>query len=763
MPPYPTKRRSRPRRPKSTSFLVKLSIFLLASLLITSFFAGFFYLLLLFQLPNIKSLNDYTPPLATQILADDGTLIGYLFKEKRVLVSLAELPPHLIQAFVASEDARFFKHRGLDFLGIIRALWKNIWAGEIIQGGSTITQQVTKSLLLSPEKSLSRKIKEAVLAYRLDHNLSKSDILYIYLNQIYLGHGAYGVEAAAQTYFGKKARDLTLPESALLAGLPQAPSRYSPLLHPQKAKERQRYVLKRMAEEDIISENESQAAEQTPLFFAIVQDPNLNMAHYFTDLVRKYLYQTWGSEFVLKAGLVVRTTLNLSFQKAAMEAVINGTKAVQGRHSYTRAIKRIPPDKIADYCPKPDQPLSKEDRKRADITTGVVAQIDPIAQTAKVCMGREWAILPLPSATASPDKGQEDDEGLAIKTDPPLPALSVGDVIRLRRDPVGHSLTILDEDQVEAALLCIESQTGSVKALVGGKNYGQTEFNRAVQARRQPGSSFKPIIYAAAIEKGLTPSSILMDTPVYFGGPHHWAPQNFDHKFLGPTTLRTGLIQSRNIVSIRILQRIGVSYAIRFAKQLGIASSLYPNLSLALGSSGVSLWEMVTAYNCFPTLGQRVSPFYIKQIFDRYNRKIYEYHPRPEMVMKPETAHTMVQLLESVVKEGTGRRLKALGKPVAGKTGTTNDFRDAWFIGFTPSYVAGTWVGIDDLTPLGSGETGAQAASPIVLEFFQKALSALPPQEFPVPQIQEKEPGASQSLWEEFKGSKGGSSSHNLE
>ncbi len=728
-----SKNQPRSKTKKWFRLWAKIFLFLLAFVFVSFLLTGFYYITLLFQLPNIKTLKDYNPPLATRILSADGTPIGYFFKEKRILVSLSELPPHVIQAFVASEDGRFFKHRGLDFLGIMRALWKNIWAGEIVQGGSTITQQVTKSLLLSPEKSLSRKIKEALLAYRLDQNLSKSDILYIYLNQIYLGHGAYGIEAAAQTYFGKKARDLALTESALLAGLPQAPSRYSPLLHPQKAKERQRYVLKRMAEEEFISETEAQAAAEIPLFFVSAQDPNLTLAPHFTDLVRKYLYQTWGSEVVLTAGLVVQTTVDLNFQKAAREAVANGAQAIQSRHVYKRTIKRIPPDKIGDYCPKLGQPIPKETRKMVEFTTGVVAQIDPIGQTAKVCLGQEWVTLPLPTLAAPPVQGQEDKEGQVNKKEHPPQPIMIGDVIRLRWDPVHYSWAISDQNQVEAALLCIESQTGSVKALVGGKNYNQTEFNRAVQSRRQPGSSFKPIIYAAALEKGLTPASVIMDSPIHYGGSPPWTPQNFDHKFLGPTTLRTGLIQSRNIVSIKILQRIGIPYAIYFAQQLGISSLLYPSPSLALGSSGVSLWEMVTAYNCFPNLGQRVPPYYIKQISDRHGRTIYEYRPKTEAVMEPETAHTMTQLLEAVVKEGTGWRLKALGKPVAGKTGTTNDFRDAWFIGFTPAYTAGVWVGIDDLTPLGAGETGGQAASPIVLEFFQKALSNIPAQEFPVP------------------------------
>ena len=736
---------------------MKFFLFMLAFIFITSLLSGIFYLTLLFQLPNIKTLNDYNPPLATRIFSADGIEIGDLFKEKRFLIPLSEMPPHLIQAFVSSEDARFFKHSGLDFLSIFRALWKNIWAGEIVQGGSTITQQVTKSLLLSPEKSLSRKIKEAVLSYRLDRNLPKQDILYIYLNQIYLGHGAYGVEAAAQTYFGKKAHDLTLAESALLAGLPQAPSRYSPLLHLQKAKDRQRYVLKRMSEEGVISETEAQAAAQSPLFFTGSQDLNSIIAPHFIDLVRKYLYQTWGSEFVLQAGLTVQTTLDFSFQKAAQEAVLNGTQAIQGRHVYTRAIKNIPLENIDDYCPKPDQPYPKGNRKSTEFSTGVVVQIDSIAQTAKVCLDQEWVFLPLPKPKISvvQAKGQVDAEGLSIK-EIPQPALMIGDVVRLRRDPVTRSVTILDQNQVEAALLCVETSTGAIKALIGGKNYSQTEFNRAVQSRRQPGSSFKPIIYAAAIEKGLTPATVIMDSPIHFGGSPAWVPQNFDHKFLGPTTLRTGLIQSRNIVSIRILQRIGIPYAINFAQRLGISSSLYPNLSLALGSSGISLWEMVTAYNCFPNLGQRVLPYYIQQIFDRHKRLLYAYSPKSEQIMEPQTAYTMNQLLEAVVKEGTGWRLKSLGKPVAGKTGTTNDFRDAWFIGFTPQVTAGVWVGIDDLTPLGNGETGAQAASPIVLEFFQKALSQTAGQAFPVPMIREKDSGPFQGVLEEHKGAREG-------
>ena len=624
--PSSSKRSRRPAK-KRLSWISRIVLLVILLVILVGTPLVLYYGILLYQIPDITSLKDYQPALATRILAEEGTLIGLLFQEKRILVPLSDLPPLLIQAFIASEDSRFFKHRGLDFLSILRAVLKNIWAGEIVQGGSTITQQVTKSLLLTPEKSYSRKIKEALLAYRLDQNLSKEEILFIYLNQIYLGHGAYGIEAAAQTYFGKKARQLSLSESALLAGLPQAPSRYSPLLHPKKAKERQGYVLTRMAEEGFISETEALQAAGIPLAFNKNTNLNQLLAPHLIDMVRKFLFQAWGSDRVLNAGLVVQTTLDPLFQEAALAAVKNGTAQIQKRRNNT-----------------------------------------------------------------SPG-----------------------------------------QNSVEGALLCIEGASGAVKALVGGKDHSLTEFNRVVQSRRQPGSAFKPIIYSAAIDKGFTPATELNDAPLSFGGPVPWHPQNFDLKFLGPTTLRTALIQSRNIVSIKILQRIGVTYAVDYAKRLGITSALYPNLSLALGASGISLWEMVTAYNCFPNGGRRVSPYYIKRITDRTGRVLYEHQPKIEPVLDPDSAYIMTHLLEGVVKEGTGWRLKALGRPVAGKTGTTNEFRDAWFIGFTPQVTAGVWVGIDDLTPLGQGETGAQAAAPIFLEFFQKALTAVPALDFPVP------------------------------
>ena len=594
MPKKPSRRSARSSKFKTLKVFFFITAFIGAIFTI----AGFYYLFLIYQLPDIRSLQDYQPPLATQILSADGASLGFLFKEKRILVAPTELPPHLIQAFIASEDSRFFQHGGLDFLSILRAVWKNIWAGEIVQGGSTITQQVTKSLLLSPEKSFSRKIKEAFLAYRLDQNLSKRDILFIYLNQIYLGHGAYGVEAAAQTYFGKKSKELTLAESAMLAGLPQAPSRYSPFLNFQRAKERQRYVLKRMVEEGYLSSWQAQTAEQLPLHFARGSDSHWRRG----PPSQRHGPQIFISE--LRVGFCPASRAyrldhhrNGDFKKPPGKRWRTGPGRFTLRHLYSKPLRQIPPDKIEAYCQQLARPTANASKKNGPLRTGIIVQIDPVGKTARVCLGREWGVFPLPRRTAEPKNISPDDESAADREGPDL--FREGDVLNFRVEPGKPYLSLAEQNPVEAALICIDKTSGAIKALVGGKDYGQTEFNRATQAKRQPGSSFKPIIYAAGLDKGLTPASVLMDTPLVFGGSNPWSPQNFDRKFNGPTMLRTGLIQSRNIVSIRILQRIGVDYAIRYAQQLGITSSLYPNLSLALGSSGVSLAEMVTALQLF--------------------------------------------------------------------------------------------------------------------------------------------------------------------
>ncbi|MCX8044443.1 MAG: PBP1A family penicillin-binding protein [Desulfobacterota bacterium] len=578
-----------------------------------------------YDLPRIESLRDYRPPLVSEVYAARGELIGEFFIEKRYLVQLSDVAPIFIHALLAAEDAQFFEHKGINLWSIVRAAFKNISSFEIRQGGSTITQQIVKSLLLTPEKTLSRKIKEAILATRIEQYLPKEDILTLYLNQIYFGRGAYGVEAAARNYFGKSARDLTLAEAAFLAGLPKAPSYYQDV---KKALERRAYVLGRMAELGFIQEQERQKAEHEPLRLVEHAATSVAQAPYFLDYIKREIEKKYGAERLYNEGFRIETTLDLSMQKAAEAAVARG---------------------VADY----------------DRRTG-------------------------------------------------------------KKQP----------SEVQAALISLAPFSGHIKAMVGGKDYRQSQFNRAVQAQRQPGSAFKPIIYAAAIDKGYTPASIIVDSPfiVQRGEPcTFWEPQNYDRTFQGPTTLRKALTYSRNVVTVKIMKNIGIDHVLQYTKKLGIEGDIAAHLSLSLGTCSVSLLTMVRAYAVFCNLGSSIEPLAILRIIDRDGTVLEENPPRLSSAISPETAYIMTSMLQSVVEEGTGKKVRALNRPCAGKTGTTNDVRDAWFIGFTPRLVTGVWVGFDDMSPLGKHETGAVAASPIWLDFMQTACEGEPVQSFSVP------------------------------
>jgi penicillin-binding protein 1A len=584
------------------------------------------------DLPRLTSVKDYSPNVVTRVFSEHGEVIAEFFVEKRYAIPIEEMPTELIEAFIAAEDARFFEHQGVDFFSIIRALKKNITSMDIVQGGSTITQQITKSLLLTPEKSYARKIKEAILAYRIEKSLSKSDILSIYLNQIYLGHRSYGIEAAALTYFGKTASQLNLAESALLAGLPKAPSAYSPIRHFNRAKRRQRYVLERMVQRRYITEAEAREAAEVPIVITSAENKNITIAPYFTEHLRHYLKSTYGPEVLYSGGLQVYTPLNLFMQKTAQQAVEAGLAAFEEREGY--------------------------------------------------------------------------EEG---------------------------------EPHVQGALVAMEPQTGYVKALVGGVNFLENQFNRATQARRQPGSAFKPFVYAAALDKYYSATTTVIDSPLIFtlepdDDKKFWEPRNFDLKYIGPVTLRKALSASRNIVTIKILQDIGVGYVINYARTMGITSPLNHDLSLALGSSGVSLLELTRSYAVFANQGLLAEPVFITKVVDRDGVVLEENKPRLQQVISSPTAYLMTSLLQSVVDEGTGRRVRALKRTCAGKTGTTNDVRDAWFIGYTPDIIAGTWVGFDDQKPLGKNETGAVAASPIWLNFMEGVLEGTPMKTFSIPE-----------------------------
>ena len=580
------------------------------------------------DLPRIESLKDYAPALVTEVLSSSGERIAEFSVEKRYLIPLADMAPIFIKAILAAEDDKFFEHKGIDLWGIFRAALKNIRSFEIRQGGSTITQQIVKSLLLTSERKFSRKIKEAILATRIEQYLTKQDILTLYLNQIYFGRGAYGVEAASRVYFGKSAIRLTLPEAAFLAGLPKAPSSARNM---DKALERWRYVLGRMQELGFITAGERETADKAPPgFIPPPKDTSaIFKAPYFAEHVRREIEQKYGADMLYKGGLKVETTVDLNLQEAAEGAVQRGIEAFD-----KRAGKKNTPS------------------------------------------------------------------------------------------------------TVQSALLCMDPYTGHIRALVGGRDFHANQFNRAVQAQRQPGSAFKPVIYAAALDKGYTPATVFIDAPLVFeaAGPGiFWEPQNYDRTFTGPLTLRKALTQSRNIVTVKILKYIGADYVIDYARNLGMTGEFSPTLSLSLGTCSVSLLNLVRAYAVFCAQGVAAEPIFITRILGRDGTVLEDNRPRLAQAISPETAFLITSMLQSVVEEGTGKKVRALNRPCAGKTGTTNDVRDAWFIGFTPQLVAGAWLGYDDLSPLGKHETGAVAASPVWLDFMQQALHNEPVQPFKAP------------------------------
>lgn len=693
------------------------------------------------NLPYIGILEDYNPPTISVIYSSDGQIIGRFWEEKRIVVPLERIPKHVIHAFVAAEDARFFEHRGIDVIGIFRALIKNITARKIEQGGSTITQQVTRSLLLkNTKRTYRRKAREALLSIQIEKNFSKDRILFLYLNQIYLGHGAYGVEAAARTYFGKSVQELDLAEAALLAGLPQAPARYSPVTHFERAKKRQRYVLQRMREEGYITKDQEIKAYREPLKIIGKEEDYYRRAPYFTEYVRQYLVRKYGKERLYRGGLRVYTTVNLQMQKAAQDALQKGLAELDKREGYRGPIRHIEESELPSYKERMLSDLPPSELKPGSTVEALVEGVDDKRQRAELWIFGERGILPF--------SGME----WARKPDPELPyykakvkkiseVLTPGDVILVKirakaRPPFSWIVSLEQEPQVQGALLCMEPDTGKVRAMVGGRDFSVSQFNRAIQARRQPGSAFKPIIYAAALDKGMSPADVIVDAPFVSDNGNDervWKPRNYKGRFFGPTILRTALAKSRNVITVKILRKIGIDYVISYARLLGIKSPLSADLSLALGSSGLSLLELTRAYCVFASQGFLPRPIFVERVLDRNGQVIEENQSEAEQVISPQTAYVMTDLLKAVVQEGTGWRVKALHRPVAGKTGTTNDLRDAWFMGYTPQLATGVWVGYDDRTPMGKGETGSRAASPIWLYFMKQVLKSMPVEDFPVP------------------------------
>jgi len=694
------------------------------------------------NLPYIGSLREYNPPIITEIYGDDGQVIGRFWDEKRIVVSLDRIPRQLINAFIAAEDARFFKHEGVDFHSIFRAFIKNLVAGQIEQGGSTITQQVTRSLLLkSQERTYKRKAREAILSLQIEKSFSKEQILFLYLNQIYMGHGTYGVEAAALTYFDKKATGLNLAESALLAGLPQAPSRYSPIQNLDKAKARQKYVLERMREEGFISKAEEIEAFNAPIIITGKGESSFEKSSCFTEYVRRYLEKQYGRDLLYRGGLRVYTTVNLDMQRWADEALDEGLHELDKREGYRGPVRSLAPEEMEKFVRDSGDELRANPPEIGSTVQGVVDVVDDMNSRAIIKIGKESGILLLSDMkwARKPDPDLAYYEASVRK---PGDVLKRGDVILCKikekmASPYSWQLSLEQEPLAEGSVFVIETGTGQVKAMIGGRDFNISQFNRAIQARRQPGSSFKPIIYSAALDSGMTPSTVILDTPyISTMNPDEevWRPKNYKENFLGPTLFRTALIQSLNVITVKILKSVGVENVINYARRMGIESDLAPDLSLALGSSGLSLKEITTAYSVFANGGLLVEPFFIEKIEDRRGMILEENQTSYRDVIPIDTAYVMTDLLKGVVTEGTGWRIKALNRPAAGKTGTTNDLRDAWFIGYTHGLVTGVWVGYDDRRSMSKGETGSRAASPIWLNFMSKALEGRPVEDFIAPE-----------------------------
>ncbi len=716
------------------------------------------YLYISKSLPKVDTLADYRPPIITRVLSDDGSVIAELFEERRIIAPVSKMPKQLVQAFVAAEDANFFKHQGIDIVSIIRAAIKNIKAGGIVQGGSTITQQVAKSLLLTPERKFKRKFKEAILAYRMEKRLSKEEILYLYLNQIFLGHGAHGVQAAAENYFDKDVENLTLAECSILAGLPKAPSRYSPYRHYERAKDRQVYVLGRMVSEGFITQEEADQAAAQELVIRPRINQHLTNAAYFTEQVRRYLEDTYGEEQLYRGGLEVQTSMNLQMQLAAQAAVQANLRDHDKRRGYRGPLAVLTPEEEELFLSEQVVSFAEKTPQIDDFIEAVVSGSDKKSLHLRFA-DRQGRILLKETEWAGPIQQVKRTEAASGNANEQATRLPLGSRIQVRivnisaEDP--WQLSLEQEPQAQGALLAMDPHTGQIKVMVGGYDFRTSQFNRVLQARRLPGSAMKPLIYASALDKGYTPATVILDTPLIYkerlesGEIKEWKPKNYSKRFYGPVPLRTALAKSYNVITIKILEDIGVRYAANYARKLGIESDLAEDLTLGLGSSALTPMELARSYSVLANGGVRVAPTYINKVLDRDGKVIESNDPADfpagpmsgqkligqsrNRVISPETAYLTTNLLESVVQNGTGWRARSLKRPTAGKTGTTNDLKDAWFIGYVNQLLAVSWVGYDQERPLGKQETGSKAAAPAWVAFMLEATKDMPVEHFPVP------------------------------
>lgn len=792
------------------------------SVLVFALGGGYFFYHLSKELPQIITVADYHPLGVSQVYAIQGTertLVGEFYKERRFVVPPDKIPKLLVHAIISAEDDQFFSHQGVNLMAILRASIANLRAGQVVQGGSTITQQMAKTFLLTSERSFLRKAKELILAHRIEKNLTKNEILYLYLNQIYLGHGAYGIEAAAQVFFRKTADTLSLAEAAMIAGMPQAPGKFSPHLNPKKAKERQLYVLRRMLENGYISKAEQEAAAVEPLKIYDSEDVNEKYSPYWIEHLRQTLLEKYGEKKLFEEGITVEVPVKASTLLAARRALQEGLRAIDKRMGYRGPLQTLKTDvEIVDFIEKEnkeiavkklgfevltaDGRLDYQDSIRSSIESdsteglleagerykAVVLNNEADRKQARVSIGKAQATLPLAGLRWA--RSSKDFRAVGAEPNNTSAVVNRGDVIwvKVEKNTKGAIEVSLDQEPVvQGALFSVDVTNGEVLAFEGGYDFRESKFNRVLQAKRQPGSSFKPIIFASALENGYTPVSIIVDSPIVYedGDYGKWKPTNFEEKFYGDTTFRQALIKSRNVPTIKIVQSLSVPKVIEYARRIGIEAQFPQDLSISLGSAQATLYEMTKAYAVFPRFGRMVSPQFFSRVLDRSGKVLeanasqpipdvekivqdesiahqqssagaapeadasagvqtngdpgsviaskYPLPGDPTQVMDPRIAFVMTNLMKEVVAFGTGHAAQTLGRVSAGKTGTTNDYQDAWYIGFTPQVVTGVWVGFDALRSIGPGETGARAALPIWLSFMQEAMKDYPIADFQVP------------------------------
>ncbi len=795
------------------------------------------------SLPEVIKLEDYKPLLVSQVYDRNGKKIGEFFREKRVLIPYKEIPDIVVKAFLAAEDDKFFEHKGIDPQALFRAAIANMRAGKNVQGGSTITQQVAKTLLLTNERTFGRKIRDILLALQMEKNLTKEDILYLYLNQIYFGQSAYGIEMASQSYFRKPSKKLTIAEAAILAGLPKAPSDFSPTRNPQRAKERQIYVLRRMAANKFITDEEAEKYIQEPLKVYLPEEYD-QKAPFYMETIRQLLVEQLGEDVILNQGVKIVAALDIENQKAANQSMINGLKELDKRQGYRGSTIQLKTDEEREkfLLTEKKKLISESNPERTILPDGTFAEVEIVSKKGKIIETKNekktnlstflnvgktykgivsevndeigYVVVDLPDT-----KGLIDFETMTWarkvnfevkpengKIKKPSAAVTVGDVIEVKivseklnwaksktKKPLPMSiipdqylqLELDQEPLVEGSLLSIDQQTQDVLAMVGGYSFTRNEYNRALQAARQTGSSFKALIYAAALEKNYNPSTKIIDAPIVYkqagsdegqGEDKIWMPSNHGREYSGEITMRNALVKSLNIPSVKIVEDIGVDYATQFAQRLGIFSKLNPDFTLVLGSSSITLYEMTKVFSEFGRQGKRTRPILVKKVTDRNGKVLLEnlslearflnetkeldekfeknrkeflaaqenlevpestpfYFDDPEQLIRPEVAYVITDMLKGTITDpnGTGGRAAQLGREVAGKTGTTNGYVDAWFMGYTAQVATGVWVGFDKEKSIGKGEVGGRAALPIWLEFMKNAHEKLPPMSFPMP------------------------------